>query len=394
MNDSDLALQKTTIVAADRHLPGLDGLRGIACFLVFIYHLRWAAGDPSLHLGPIDVLAVMKNCDIGVAIFFVLSGLLLSTPYWRAMRNRAPWPGFGPYLWRRACRIVPAYYACLVVIYLLEGGTYTLFGFLDFLLHTTFLHTFSDQSYLSHHGVLWTIGIEFQFYLVLPLLMAAVAAVTRRANTLIACAALILATYALDLAAHAGIRAIEPFVPDRFLAADGKVLSMGTVFHYLKYFALGISGSALTQHWRRTGATTVPLIAGLLGVAGTIVLLFTSGEGQWRETTLTGWPLGLAVFALLAAALPVTPALSRLLETRPLIFAGHISYGVYLWHDLVLKAVFAGTLPGRFHGGALILIGGAVALAITTLIAWASYRFLEQPAMKASFPFASTSAAA
>lgn len=368
----------------DTLLPGLSGLRGVACLLVFLYHLRWAAGDPPLMIGGFDVLPVLKNCDIGVAIFFALSGLLLSMPFWRAIREGAPPPAFPRYLWRRACRIVPAYYACLVVVYLLDGGTYTLFGFLDFLLHAGFLHTFTDHSYLSRYSVLWTIGIEFQFYLLLPLMMAGVALITRRAGTIIACAALIAASFACDTLASAAVHRMEPSVPDRFLGANGPVLFMGTVFHYLKYFALGIAGSALTLHWRQRRAVIAPQIAALGALAGTVALLFISGEGTWRETAPTGWPLNLTLFALLATALPAAPSVAWFFEMRPLVFAGEISYGIYLWHELVLKSVFAGTLPGRLQGWPLMFIGGGIALAVTTLIAWLSFRFLEKPAMRAT----------
>jgi peptidoglycan/LPS O-acetylase OafA/YrhL len=180
---------------------------------------------------------------------------------------------------------------------------------------------------------------------------------------------------------------VEPFVPDRFLGSDGKVLTMGSIFHYLKYFALGIAGSALTLHWRRTKAHFAPLACAIAGIVGVLLLLLTSGEGVWRATAPLGWPLNLAVFALLAAALPATPAISRFLEIRALIFAGEISYGVYLWHELVLKSVFAGTLPGRLEGWPLVLMGGGIALGVSVLLAWASFRFLEQPAMRASYPF-------
>jgi peptidoglycan/LPS O-acetylase OafA/YrhL len=297
------------------------------------------------------------------------------------------------YLWRRICRIVPAYYACLVVVYLLESGTYTLFGFVDFALHAIFLHTWADYSYLSQYGVLWTIGIEFQFYLLLPPIMCVMRYVTQRSGVAAACGLLVVATFLLSEGTHALLRAVEPLMPDRVLSARGPVLEMGTILHYLKYFALGISGSVLMLSWRRQKATIAPLVAAGLGFAGVAMLIAFSGEGLWRKTAVTGWPLGFAFFALIAAALPVCPLFSRVFETRLLAFAGQISYGMYLWHDLVLKAVFGGTLPGRLHGGLLVAVGGAIALAVTTLIAWLSFRFIEQPAMRSSCPFVTVRAA-
>lgn len=68
-------------------MPGLDGLRGVACLMVFFYHLRWNAqpsNETPLVL-PFDFEFLLRKFDIGVAVFFVLSGLLLSMPFWRAI---------------------------------------------------------------------------------------------------------------------------------------------------------------------------------------------------------------------------------------------------------------------------------------------------------------------
>ena len=63
-------------------------------------------------------------------------------------------PNLKQYLWRRVCRIVPAYYAVLIVVYLLRPGTYTFYGAVDFLFHFTFLHNFSDSSYYGVYPLL------------------------------------------------------------------------------------------------------------------------------------------------------------------------------------------------------------------------------------------------
>ena len=88
-------------------LGGLDGLRGIACLLVFFYHLRWHARrsdtEPlELWIGNWNLEPFLTRADIGVGIFFVLSGLLLSLPFWRSIVLGEAWPAYGPYLWRRA----------------------------------------------------------------------------------------------------------------------------------------------------------------------------------------------------------------------------------------------------------------------------------------------------
>jgi peptidoglycan/LPS O-acetylase OafA/YrhL len=376
---------------ADTRLAGLDGLRGLACLLVFFYHLRWHARVDAgtrleLKIGAFDVEPLLTRCDIGVGIFFVLSGLLLSLPFWRAMLAQSPAPRVGPYLWRRACRIVPAYYAVLLVVYLLREGTYTFYGALDFLLHAMFLHNFADYTYHSVYPVLWTIGIEFQFYLLLPLLMAALAWLWRKGGVWLALGVLFAGTWAVDLGVGAALTALAPSVPERFLADQESMVTGGTIFAYLKLFAFGMAGAlgVLRWPWSRRAADWLCAAA----LAGMCALMACGEEAGWRTTSAAGWPLNALVLGVLATALACSSWFARLFSTRVLTAAGTISYGVYLWHELVQGAVFGGTIKNSLHGWPLFAAGGLLALAVTALIAALSWRYLERHALRAPYPLA------
>lgn len=366
-------------------MPGLDGLRGLACLMVFFYHLRWNA-QPSnttpLTL-PFDFEFLLRKFDIGVAIFFVLSGLLLSMPFWRAILENKPSPHTGRYLWRRACRIVPAYVAVLVAVYLLRGDSYTFYGAIDFLLHATFLHNFADYAYHGPHPDLWTIGIEFQFYLLLPFLMAAVAAVYRKSGGVLAIGALLVGCWLADLAASSLLRLAAPSIPNRFLSADGPVIG-GTVFSYLKLFAFGIA-AAFAVFRIRCSPRTADVACGI-GIILATVLVTLGDEAGWRKTSALGWPLNAAVLAFIAASLARSEGFARLFSARWIASTGTISYGIYLWHDLVQHAVFSGTLRGNLSGLPLFLAGGSVALLVTLFIATLSWRFIEKDAIRAPYP--------
>ncbi len=372
-------------------LPGLDGLRGIACLLVFFYHLRWHARPSdevplALGIGGFDVEWLLRSCDIGVAIFFVLSGLLLSLPYWRSILDGVPCQSTRDYLWRRFCRIAPAYYAVLVVVYLVRGGTYTLHGAMDLFLHATFLHNSADFSYHSVQPVLWTIGLEFQFYLLLPLIMAGLAIAWRKGGALLAVGALIGGSWVLDLAAQCAFAALAPHVSERIIAHGESAVVGGTIFSYLKVFAFGITGALLVVRWPWSRRTADAICASTL--LGTLALIALGHESGWRETALTGWPTNVFLLGIFAAALVRSEIFARLFSARWLAATGAISYGVYLWHELVQRAVFAGTLRNSLHGAPLFFVGGAIALSSTCLIAWLSWRMLERPALRLPCPSA------
>lgn len=371
-------------------LAGLDGLRGIACLLVFFYHLRWHARPApetrlALDIGPFDIEPLLQRCDIGVGIFFILSGLLLSMPFWRALLDGRPAPQTGPYLWRRACRIVPAYYAVLTVVYLLHESTYTFYGMMEFLLHATFLHNFADSTYNGVLPVLWTIGIEFQFYLLLPIIMSAVAVTWRKCGAWIAMGALFAGAWLLDIASHTALAALAPRVPDRFLADSDSLVAGGTIFSYVKLFAFGIAAALAVLRWPWSRRTADYVCA--LSLIGTAALIACGDEAGWRTTATLGWPLNAFVLALLAASLACSDFFARIASARWLAATGTISYGIYLWHEPVQRAVFGGTLKNNLHGWPLFFIGGAMALAVTVLVAALSWRFIERNALRAPYPF-------
>lgn len=145
-------------------LPSLTGLRGFAAILVFWYHARWRAGEPSISIGSIDLHDVLLACDGGVGIFFVLSGFLLSSPYWRNLLDGKPHGiALQPYFIRRIMRIAPAYYLSLINTHLIANVTYTFWGAIVLIFYLFGFHTFFHQSYellifwlLSHFFSLFT----------------------------------------------------------------------------------------------------------------------------------------------------------------------------------------------------------------------------------------------
>ncbi len=366
--------------------PGLDGIRGIACLMVFAYHARWQFRGFELALGPIDGYHWLSTLDSGVCIFFVLSGLLLSIPFWDAIDGERKWPSFGTYMARRIARIVPAYYAILVVLYLLSPGTYSVKGLTDFLLHASFLHTFIDFSYGSVNPVLWSIGIEFQFYLLLPLIMYGMRSLSRLGvNNGVVCGALLIATGVLGHYEQSLLANLKSPIP------YGQLQTQGTILWYLQYFAAGITVGWLARQGKSWSTSERWALAlGALGMALFVVHAYLGQEGDWRTQSTTGWPLNVLFISVWLWGVCQSSILSRWFASRVLAFVGLVSYGLYLWHWPVMVAVAEGRLDDKFSGLSRLIAGSGIALAVSMAFASLSYFVIEAPGRRKICDFAAS----
>ncbi len=152
-----------------RNLPEITGMRGVAALLVVGFHgiaFYLMAGGQFRD----DVSTRVFTAGwIGVDFFLVLSAFLLALPLLHGatrVRDSAFWK---TYLAKRWLRIGPAYLvSILVTLRVLGGLTYLRTGTLDLILHALYLHSLDFQSFTSIQGPYWSLAIEFQFYLILP----------------------------------------------------------------------------------------------------------------------------------------------------------------------------------------------------------------------------------
>ena len=361
--------------------PGLDGLRGLAALLVFVYHLRWTAGEPKLAFGGIDWQFVFKRFDLGVCLFFVLSGYLLSRPYWEALSS-GNWPNLEKYAIRRLARIMPAYWLVLVTIAVLAPGTYSMWGGIALLLQAVGLHTFADYTYLGCVPVLWSIGIEIQYYALLPVLFRMSSWVGRRHvwGSTIALAAIILA---IDPAWRLSAGRLVPLLPGHVLPSVQSRVITESIFYFLKWFGLGIAAGGIRRLISPVASQRAFWDAMfLVGVAAFSIVVAFSSEGEWRSVAPWGWPICAVACGLLVFASPLSRIGAWALDNTLLRFFGSISYGIYLWHWPVQKAVFGGTLPARLGSVNAFFVCGMISLFFTCLIAWLSHAAIEAPAIR------------
>jgi peptidoglycan/LPS O-acetylase OafA/YrhL len=370
MQGSDVrATAGATQAKHDRRMASIDGLRAIAALSVFTFHgwlytmskpnasNRSTVGDYAVH-----------ELRLGLVLFFVLTGFLLSRPWFAAALEQRRQPDLRHYLRARVARIAPAYYAALVgSIGLLWGLSGTpgvrLPPASELPLFFVFAQNTSPASIMTLNAPMWSLAVEIGFYALLPALglLGSRLPPRRRAQALVP-----LALLAIGLTwnwAIAGQGLGQTFTK--------------TLVSMLPYFAVGML-AALALHGRDPGPRVRrALIAGGLAlvVAHAFVRAAAPAAGvdlAMQFSIVRDLPAA-AGFALLIAAATAAPR-GRLLGNRVLAGVGAISYGFYLWHVPVLLFL-------RGHGLLPLdpLLGTLVALVPSLAVAALSWIALERP---------------
>lgn len=378
------------------YIPAIEGLRGIAVLWVVAFHyvvVRSGQVDDPL-VAWIDASTIprviIRNGFLGVDLFFLITGFLLTLPWFKhAMEGRAP-PSAREFYLRRARRILPAYYVQLAMLFFVFlpllnptlWGTARDFVLQNLGLHLIFLHytTPYSSSSLNINGPLWTLALEMQYYLLLPLIaLWFLRAPLVAAGTFLAAALIwkMLALHDLEplisLYGRIGAR-WDPTEPNLRHFAGTQLPA------YLGHFALGIlCGRAWLA--RRAG---VPgrVIAAALGLLAACAIfgLYAVLAGNAARMGEHAWALIPVLMATtLWAAVSEHPRWGdRLLGFRPLAFVGRVSYSMYLYHLplLLLFNKYAPITLGRF---AFPCYFGLI-LALSTV----SFRYVELPFMRQS----------
>lgn len=364
-------------------LTGLDGLRALAATTVLSYHV--ALFSRFAFAGPLA--AVLWELKGGVAVFFVISGTVLYLPYARAIRDRERLPDWRAYAGRRAVRIVPAYWLALTA-FALGPFASGVFG-PNLWRYYGLSQIYSAGTLFSGLGVAWSLCVEVSFYALLPLFARGAAGLARRAGPRAGLRAqlMLIALVGLGSIVLRGALAGSLTAP---IVSRGLTLSVALP-GFLDWFAvgMGLAVFAVEREGRRVCAR--PLVA--LGerpgwcVALALVAFGLGTPFQHGDMFLPWYGLlthlalgigsGFLVLASIAPARGSRPSLwLRLLRSPGLTWAGTISYGIYLWHLVVLKFISREPEPRTLLGVLLLwlaVLGGAIVLGA------ASWYLAERP---------------
>lgn len=367
--DAQGGLEQTSRV--DR-VASLTGVRAVAALLVVGTHAAYTTGKYTHGYWGL----VGSRMEIGVPIFFVLSGYLLFRPWVKSAATGGPPPSLSRYAWHRVRRIMPAYVITVLFAYVLyhfrEAGPNPGHSWLGLARNLTLTQIYCN-GYLGkylHQGLtqMWSLAVEASFYVILPLLAYLLLVLICRRQW----------QPKLVLGALAGLALVSPawlvLVHTDHWFPDGARLWLPT---YLAWFLAGMMLTVLQEMGARAyGFVAIPLAV----VSYFIVSTPIAGAPTTSPATLSEALFKTCFYAVIAALAVAPLALgdhgwySRLLASRPMVWLGEISYEIFLIHLITMEFAM------DYIVGALVYTGSMLNLFIATLVltiplAWLLHRF-------------------
>jgi peptidoglycan/LPS O-acetylase OafA/YrhL len=327
--------------------PRLDGLRAVAVMLVLLSHY----GIPGFSGG-----------GYGVDIFFVLSGFLITRVL---IKDLADSSSLFPFYWRRFLRLFPALaWLCLVLLLvsqLFETWISPETARLDVLTSLGYMANWTRALSLGPPQLLgncWSLATEEQFYLLWPLVFLLF---TRRARH--------------DHLLAVGLVLLGMSVAWAF-RLESRQLGYARIYNGFDTHCSGLLlGCCLALVLRTARGEALCKLGARFWPLAIVAFVFLVG-GQFETWTVFSSLLadGAAVLLILAACYAPNSPVGKMLELRPMVAVGKISYGLYLWHYPVLMALYLHRLPWLWVTG--------LGIPASFMCAAFSYWFIERPALR------------
>lgn len=355
------------------YMPGLDGLRALAVLAVLLYHI-----SPNQFIGGY----------IGVDLFFVISGFLITYRNLQNIQNPNKTFTLKNFWLRRARRLIPALVLVILVcvpigaiIYpdILVGAFRQVAGALTYSTNwVEIIHgsNYFDQANPSLFKNFWSLAVEEQFYIIWPPLLLLLLSRRLKNSQLVT----IVATIAVASMVLMGVLAAPDNYTRVYYGTDTHCfgLAMGIIFAFIWNKEKG----SLSKEWL-SAQPWIPALApvGLIGFILIVMLV--------PDTAAFTYPFGLVLGSLfslfLVGAVIIRPdaLFTRIMELAPLRWIGVRSYGIYLWHwpMLVFGRILIPTAMGTVENVLVDVLFAAISFVASDL----SYRFVEEPLRKDGF---------
>jgi peptidoglycan/LPS O-acetylase OafA/YrhL len=380
----DVADEHRREVSAGVHFDALDGYRALAALMVVLTHIATTTNSVDGVVG-----RVLGRFDFGVPLFFLMSGFLLYRPWARAALEGCPAPGLRRYSVRRAARILPLYWVVVVTTLLTLPEIRPVSAF-SWVTHLTTTQIYVPADHLVE-GLTqtWSLCTEISFYVALPLIGRVALGRRRRSldeawrRQLLMIFVLVIIAWVFTL-----VRVTTGLLPGQ----SGFWLP-----GYLDWFAAGM-GLALvdvrarlphpprlvtaTQAAGRDQASSLAIAVAVFAVACTPVAgsyLFTPNTA-WEDVSKHLLYLVAALFLLLPGILGKRSGWNAMLSSRWPHRLGLVSYGIFLWHVMLIRLLLPVLGIAVFTGHAFLL--GVVVIPTAVAVSTMTYVVIERPSQR------------
>lgn len=381
-------------VSARIYLDSLTGLRGLAALWVAVWHVWGFVGKPQYKIElwnmQLDLTPIVRTGWAGVDLFFVLSGFVLGLAYCQAWLGNRPPVRTPEYFRRRLLRVLPAFYAqiaILLLIMLMSGQQLPAVG--DVLTQLLMVHNIFGEPSSQLNPVYWTLPVEFDFYLLLPLLVLLVSPSRWVWLWVASIVVVLLYRYLLfhyqvhDVSTGQKVWWMNqlPGRLDQFVSG---------MFAAWLYSLIREKGYARSRIYRWRGLLLIVAVSALVVLAWFIHRIQPIGAVNTAGLTYWGghWSLFIwhSLFGFAVALLVLVAALGSrvtdfLLGNRWAMYLGLISYSLYLWHFPLVKWLHQAELPALLHGYPLVN-GLLWAFLPVLLVSSLSYWWVERPFLR------------
>ncbi|MGO4444145.1 acyltransferase family protein [Mycobacterium sp. 2YAF39] len=363
-------------VGRPERVASLTGIRAVAALLVMLTHAAYTTGKYTHGYAGL----VWSRAEIGVPIFFVLSGFLLFAPWVKASARADDIEGYvAPsvrrYAWHRVRRIMPAYVVTVLAAYLLyhfrTAGPNPGHTWEGLFRNLTLTQIYTDNYLYSflHQGLtqMWSLAVEAAFYVVLPVLAYLLIVVLCRRRW----------RPGLLLAGIGGLALLTPawlvLVHTTDFLPDAARLWLPT---YLVWFLGGMVLAVLQPLGVRAYALAcIPLAVVCYFIVSTpIGGAPTTSPAELREALVkAGFYAVIATLMVAPLALGDRGLYARFLASRPMVFLGEISYEIFLLHLLTMELVMVEVVRYQIYTGSMWTLF-LVTLVVTVPLAWLLHR--------------------
>ena len=380
-------------------IKGVDGVRAVACLMIITLHTTQNIGFSDIPTWVLNIKNFLWTGSAGVSMFFVLSGMLLSIPFWNSYFEEKEFPSIEQYVVRRAGRIMPGFYLSMFVNFFIGLFVFTNYssGAIRYLAGVTFVAPWHWLTFfpVDTNGPLWSIGFEVVSYALMPIGMYYLFKSKDRSFT--RAVLMWVNIFVLTLILH--YVALKFFVPSEFskgwqYGAIGGAKEWMPNYNPIGFFAqftIGIFTGLFISKYRRLEEKKLTdkhfdILSIVFIVAAIGVLYSRMGKGEFSLTFLNQ-PYYFPIFPIIIGGILFSLDNSKLMhliaDNRFFRLTSKLSFGIYIWHYLIMNIVPRVFAPNYLWGTMTDMKSWALitfyVFVASYFVAYVSWEYLEKP---------------